>query len=153
MTRDEEGSDSAREMPFREKSAWVSLGASVIVYGWYFAGYAEALAAGNATRHVFIGRLILSFFVLTVLEIVGQVYLAVRAPKDANARADERERRIRMRAIWIAYGILTVGVWMTVGALWGEFETFFVMNMLFFFLVLATIARTAAEIVQFRREA
>jgi hypothetical protein len=153
MSEQETGVDAARDMPFREKSAWVSLTTSVAVYGWYFATYAAALADGHATRALFSGRLVGTFFVLVVLGIALQVVIAVRAPSDANAPADERERLIHLKATRIAYAVLATGVVLTIGALWAGSESFFAMNMLFFFFVAASVANYATEIVLFRRSA
>jgi hypothetical protein len=153
MTQEQDSTGTIANMPFREKSAWVSLISSLVVYGWYFATYTAALTAGHATRALFSGRLVRTFFVLVVLGIALQVVIAVRAPSDANAPADERERLISLKATRIAYAVLATGVVLAIGALWAGSESFFAMNMLFFFFVAASVANYATEIVLFRRSA
>ena len=63
-------------MSFREKSAWITLITLVIVF--------EALVLATIT------------FVVVV--VVAHVIVAVRAPREASAPADERERLIGLKA-------------------------------------------------------
>src|SRR3954447_12591891 len=138
------------EVSFREKSAWVSLVSNALVYGVYFAGLAAAWAAGGIDHATFVGRLIAAFVLLVILEIALHVAISVTATKDALTPRDERERLIELKATSIAYGVLAAGTVMSVGALMGGADAFVVMNLLFFALVLATVAKYGSEIVRFR---
>jgi hypothetical protein len=144
---------SLKHMSFREKSAWISLVSNLAVYGWYFATLAAAWLADRADADAFGWRLIAAFAVLVILEIVLHVAAAVRAPEDALAPEDERERLIALKSTNLAYGVLASGVVLSIAALLGDGAPFAVLNLLFFALVLATVANYASLIVRFRVQA
>lgn len=84
-------------MSFREKSAW-AMAALMIVAGFYYlnlvVGASRELGAAAAPAGIFI-----AFVILVVIgSVAAQVLLAVTAPRDANAPADERERPLLHQA-------------------------------------------------------
>ena len=93
-------------MAWREKQAWLALSVMVVAYGVYF-----ALVAGE--RRSMLAMLLLFGGVAiaqAVVMIVGSIVLAVRAGKEAQARADERDRAIDRRSARIAYFVLLIGM-------------------------------------------
>jgi hypothetical protein len=95
-------------MSFKEKSAWIifitTLITAVIYFtalGLSFAGYVRYASV----LHLF-GALMLG---LVIAQIVGHVVIAARAPADANAPADERERIIGWKADRVGFYTLIVG--------------------------------------------
>ena len=95
-------------MSFKEKSAWIifitTLITAVIYFtalGLSFAGYVRYASV----LHLF-GALMLG---LVIVQIVGHVVIAARAPADANAPTDERERIIGWKADRVGFYTLTVG--------------------------------------------
>jgi hypothetical protein len=105
-------------MTFHEKSAWISLVAIVLVGGFYFLHVPWTLTP-SPDRHLAVGFLycILAFL---VIEVVGHVVVAVRAPKEAHAPRDERERLINLKAIRMAAYVYVIGSFLAVYTLhWG----------------------------------
>jgi len=102
-------------MPFREKSAWLM----AIILGLTGAGYFIVVASLSTA----IGRLVppliplvvVFTFVLAALAAVGHIVIALLAPKDAVAPADERDRAITARAgAWSSY-VLAAGIALGLG--------------------------------------
>lgn len=96
-------------MPYREKTAWLMLLAIIVAFGPYFL----LAARGGAGPLPDLGQL-LRFAIATGVQVlvlaVGHALLALRAPDDARASADERDRAIEQRAIRYAYYVLITGM-------------------------------------------
>src|ERR1700733_13240901 len=100
-------------MPFREKSAWISLVCLVTVFGGF----------SLAGRFIAGGRAALFFGCVTafvVLRIVLHVIATATAPEDARAPLDERERLIGLMAgrnanIALIAGVMAVPLSMHMG--------------------------------------
>ncbi|MEA3064673.1 MAG: hypothetical protein QOJ27_1119 [Sphingomonadales bacterium] len=84
-------------MSFREKSAWV-MAVLMSLAGLYYlnlaVGASRALGAPAPPVGIFIAYVIL----VVIASVAAQVGLALSAPKEANAPADERERPLLQRA-------------------------------------------------------
>jgi hypothetical protein len=97
-------------MSFREKSAWISTAATLVVWGWYFVNVFRAVAGGEPDGE----RLLALFVGCVVLNVVIEVVLAIAvsalAPRQASAPADERERLIGLKATGFAYHVVVLGV-------------------------------------------
>jgi hypothetical protein len=96
-------------MSFREKTAWISLGVTALVWGGYFASVWRELAAPDPSSGDILGLFVRAVILTVVLEVALAIAVAVAAPKAANSPADERERLIELRSTRIAYGVLSVG--------------------------------------------
>ena len=97
-------------MPFREKSAWLMAGVIVATAALYAAIVAPL---PNAVPPLPI--VIAYVVVLTLLSVFGQIAIAVFAPRDAGAAADERDRRIADRAGNLSGNVLAVGIVLAMG--------------------------------------
>jgi hypothetical protein len=100
-------------MSFKEKSAWIvfitTLVASITYFtalGLSFAGYVQYARV----LHLF-GALVVG---LIVVQIIAHIILAARAPADANAPADERERIIGWKADRVGFYTLIVGAMLAI---------------------------------------
>ena len=99
-------------MAFREKIAWLTLGAMVLAYTIYFSLLAVAFdpAAPQLGQTV---HMLLLFGGVTlgqlIVVIVGSAWLAIRARRDAQGKADERDRAIARRGTHVGYFVLMVG--------------------------------------------
>lgn len=93
-------------MPFREKSAWISLLATIGVYGVYFTAFARAIAAGRGVG--FAGPLTACVIALVVVQAGMHIVTAALSPEDARAPEDERERAIRTAARARAFYVLEI---------------------------------------------
>jgi uncharacterized membrane protein len=140
-------------MSFREKSAWISLLTYGGVYGYYFWTLSRVIAAGDATTFAYGGILVRSMFLLVVIEVALQIALALRAPREAQAAADERERLIALKATRIAFHVVMIGAATTCAAIAISAPAFYTTNGLFLAMVLAEVVRNASQVVYFRRDA
>ena len=95
-------------MPFREKTAWISLVTMLAVFGTFFG----ALASGRAPSDGLgaLHGLILSVAAVIVLQVALGVTARVLAGADAASPKDERERLIELKATRIAFYVLIAGV-------------------------------------------
>jgi phage tail protein X len=144
-------------MPFREKSAWVSLAATIMVYGVYFAMLIPRLAATPGPAEPYFGLLFACVVGLIVLQIVLQAGMAITRPADAIAPIDERERLIVLKSDRVAGIVLSTLAgclfmiylagpgFMANGAMMA--------NAILFALVLAAASKYASQIVYFHRGA
>jgi hypothetical protein len=137
-------------MPFREKSAWISVLSMSGIYGFYFW---SVIHAGPQGGHFHFGTLLGTIIALVVVQIVLTVAVAIFTPKEAKAPRDEREKLIELRAIRVAYAGLATSV--ALACFFGAFNPpiIFNTNALLFILVTAEILRSACQIVQYRRGA
>lgn len=140
-------------MSYREKSAWIAVLLYLGIYGWYAWTLAKVIAAGQTETFDYWGELISLIIVLVVATVVLESIVAAKSPKEAQARRDERERLIHVKAANVGYGVVMVGA---VGVIWaiamGK-SSFYTANGLFLTMVLAETARHAAQIFFFRRGA
>src|SRR5262245_18542078 len=133
-------------MSFREKSAWVSFGAILLVFGLYF-GAVMLARAGDLDPVRLSGLFVLAVIALVVIEVVLHVAFAIAAPRDAQAPADERERLITLRAIRPGSYILAVGVFLGIFALHFGADGRQMAQALLFAFVVAELVRYGTEIV------
>ena len=106
---------SIREMPYREKEAWLYLIAMVVAIGPYFAWVAFGDHAAAPLPDF---RQLLMYGVAATAQMLiigaGHLYLRLAYADDARAPADERDHEIGRRSMSIAYYILITGL-ITVG--------------------------------------
>lgn len=94
-------------MPFREKTAWISLVTMLAVFGAFYGGVAAGVIVGVAKVHF----LILSVLAVIVLQVVATVFAAgLSRDDDPRSPRDERERLIELKATRIAFYVVVVAV-------------------------------------------
>jgi hypothetical protein len=136
-------------MPFREKSAWISLVLIVLLFGTYFwRAFTEPLRGGQAVHW-----LLLIVVVFVVLEVALHIVVAIQAPRDARAPQDERERLIGLRATRIAYFTLMGGALLSIFSVHLGAGVRTVISCAFLSVVAAELVKFASQIVFFRRGA
>ena len=134
-------------MAFREKHAWLSLLAMVVIYGAYFLSLSRAGAQAGGF-HLGLLDAIIAF---VVIQVVLTTALALYKPGEAVAPRDEREKLIDLRANRVAYAALATSL--ACACFFGAFDPpiRFGTNALLFILVAAEVLRAACQIVQYRR--
>ena len=95
-------------MAFREKTLWVSLLATIAIWGWYFAHFLDALHKGEATLAGSAFHLAGAVILLVIVQVAATVVLAIAAPRAAQAPADARERDFDRSASSVAYVVSSV---------------------------------------------
>lgn len=138
-------------MGFREKVAWGALAAYVVVFGWYFADFANHWQARIASDDHGLGAIVGAVVLLIVLSIVLAIATVLGTPKaDVRTRFDEREKLIRLRAANIAAAVVTVGALAVIAVLLMGVNPVLAANFLLGVLVAGDIVKAVAQIVQFR---
>ena len=141
-------------MSFREKVAWASLLAHLVVFGWYFTSFGQNWSARAASDDHGLGQMVGAIVALVALSIVFAVAATISTPKsDVRAQYDEREKIIRLRAANIASAVVTVGVILVMNALIFGWNTVVAANLLLAALVTGEIVKALAQIIQFRASA
>lgn len=137
-------------MPFREKTAWISLISMTGIYGIYFW---TVIRAGEQARDFRFSGLMATVIALIIVQILLTGIAAIMAPKDANRPRDEREKLIELRATRMAYAGLATGI--CLACLFGALDPpiVFDTNSLLMVLVTAELVRSGSQIVQYRRSA
>ena len=139
-------------MPFREKKAWVTIAALLIVfipYGFYMT---RAYHVPEPNYKYLMHLAAIAFTGFVVLEIILILVARKLSPEDAGLPKDEMEKLYASRATRVAYVtlitlVLVVSFLMihTIGGNWGW-------GMLFLGAVIGSeIARAVTLIVQYRR--
>tara|TARA_B100000315_G_scaffold250691_1_gene283944 strand:- start:469 stop:888 length:420 start_codon:yes stop_codon:yes gene_type:complete len=137
-------------MSFREKSAWISLISILLVSGFFFRHVPSMMTAES--HPALVRGLLYCVIALVVIEVVAHVVVAMRAPKDAQAPKDERERLIELKAIRSAHYVFVVGVLLAVSSMIHIRANVFAMayHLLLAFVV-AEVVNYATRIVYHRR--
>jgi hypothetical protein len=140
-------------MSFREKTAWVTLCAIVIVSLMYWLHVPSPFEAHSHSHMLHaMGASVLAYL---LIEVIARVVLRLRNPQDARLPKDERERLIDLKALRVAYYVLITGI------LGGMFVTLHLAGasheavtwVVFMTFVVSQMAKHAARIYYFRRGA
>lgn len=140
-----------RDVSFREKTAWAMAIILTAAGFFYFDKVVRISAAIGETAPPMIGLVIAYVVVIVIASIIVMSVLAGTAGKEADAPADERERRIQDKAgNWSGY-VLAVPL---LGGLW-HYSAGMDGNMLFHIaflsLMLSQIAEYVFQIILYRR--
>jgi len=135
-------------MPFREKSAWISLVCLIATFGVFFTsmGVGVIPQQGWGAFHHFL----LTVVGFIVLQIVLHVIAAILTPKDAGTPVDERERLILLKAGRNGHLVLIVAALATPLSLHFGFNAAAMAYHLMLGLVVSEIVRSTSQIVYFR---
>ena len=138
------------EMSFREKSAWISFVTILLFFGVLFWNVARVLAGRVTARAIYpLSMALIAGFV--VLEIVLHLVVAMRAPNEALAPRDERERLIDMRATRVAFQVLVVGALAGVGMLHVTSSAWSMAQVVLLAVVIAELVRFGGQILFYMR--
>jgi hypothetical protein len=97
-------------MSFREKSAWITLIAILVVFV-LFALHAPNLSdPGLWEVHILLACIV----AFMVIELVAYIVLRLRYSEDARTPKDERERLIDLKAIRLAARVYVIGSFLAV---------------------------------------
>lgn len=137
-------------MPFREKSAWISLLSISGICGVYFWSVKHAGPQLDGFRF---GSLLETIIALVIVQAVLTIAAAILTPTEAKAPRDERERLIELKATRVAYSGLATGI--ALACFFGAFNPpiVFDTNALLLVLVTAELLRSGSQIIQYRLSA
>ncbi|WP_246156428.1 hypothetical protein [Sphingorhabdus profundilacus] len=85
--------------------------------------------------------------------IAGTVFFAIRTPKEANLKEDEREKTIHLRGTHMAYYPLVLGVWANIFFLINGIGFGYSVNILIATLVVSEVIRVGSQLYFYRKGA
>ncbi len=150
-------------MSFREKSAWICLVITLVVFVPYFLQVFAPLGRGEL--RLGLGNVLSAFIAMSVLQVLLSVVFHVAlALHDRNEAGDERDRAIESKSIRVAYyvlvttcflagfGMFVLGGLSSVPALASSLQAYLLMSqVLLFCIVLAETAQYVTQVVSYRR--
>jgi len=138
-------------MSFREKSAWVTLVAIVLVSAMYVFHVPRVFAPNPWAMTA----LVVSLVAFIVIEVVAWLVLRFRHPQDAHTPKDELERLIELKALRLAMYVYVAGsflsTFVTVHHVRGSAQMLGACLLVAF--IVAGIVNYTARIVYYRRHA
>jgi len=138
-------------MSFREKSAWITLIALILLTLFFITHLPPPLTLAPLGGWVF-QVLAIGVVAFVVIEVIAHVIVAVRSPRDARAPRDERERLIALKGTNIgayAYVVLSLGSVFVVVHLGAN--AIGVAYCVFLSFVIAQVVNYAARVLYYRR--
>ncbi|HET9624312.1 MAG TPA: hypothetical protein VFP84_23230 [Kofleriaceae bacterium] len=139
--------EPAAGLTFKEKSLWVTLVSTVVLYGYYFV---RALQIGDGDPGAAGGLFLAVVIVFTAIHVVINAALAIhRRPE----RSDERDRAVARKAAAFGYYVMMTGLWGTLGVAVLRLGAFWFVHAGLFTIVTAEIVRCAAQLAYYRRGA
>jgi hypothetical protein len=103
------------KMPFQEKSTWIMSAALLLCGLFYFAQVKSMSSSLGELAPPTIPIVIVYTIILVLVATVGHIVIAIFAPREANAPADERERRVFDRAAHLSGYVFATGVVLSLG--------------------------------------
>ena len=155
-------------MSLKEKSTWISLLATIVVFGWYAINVMSidmSTMRGEHANTAAMGYLSGAVLYIIVIEILFQSLIAVAGSK-ADIEGDERDRMIALTANNSGYWVLSVGVIITLGQLLLPhvlgIESFvrerfplplFEVHVLLFAFIMSEVVRFTHQVILYRKDA
>ncbi len=140
-------------MSFREKSAWITFFTVLTFAGLWFTHLVrvEFLRAHDDNPLLWFFGILAA---LIVLEIGLHVAIAIQSPREARTPKDERERLIDLKASRVAFYVLLVGSFASLGTLHIRGANRFTMaQCLMGSILVALLTRFGTQIALHRRDA
>ena len=145
---------------FREKSAWVILGAILVVFVPYFTFVFRLFAAGQLVAGAVLGLFIGATIWMILLTAGFHIALSLFSRAD---NPDERDRAIELKSFRVAYAIMAITFFCAIGAMvvlalpsanpsgvrW--LAPVFVSQVFFLCFVLAEIGKYLTQVICHRR--
>jgi hypothetical protein len=136
-------------MSFREKSTWVSFVLLLALSTAYFWNFLLMLA-DRPHSDVLFPFLVLGF---VIGQIILQAVIAAQSPREARAPKDEREQLIDLKATRVAFFVLMLGAFSSVGAMHFRVSRFEMGNFTLLAIVFAELTVLGTRLLLYRRGA
>ena len=138
------------EMSFNEKSAWIMAAITVGSYVAYLniiLGNAHNLPLADVP---YASTLLWTIGAVIVASIVAHIVAAIAAPEDAD-KQDQRDREIERYGEYTGHWFVVAGAVGALGMSMAELSHFWIANVIYLALVVATLVASAAKILAYRR--
>ena len=143
------------DMSYKEKSLLASLGATLLVFGWYFYQVFSNQMFNIGYEFTF-NDIFKPIILFVVLEIIIQSFLV------GKNKEDERDALIELTSYRNSYWVLSVGVWflliqlLYVGSgdwydIWENSSMVFISHLLLLFVVLAEVTSFITQLYHYRK--
>lgn len=136
-------------MSFREKSAWVTLIAILLVSLLFFTHGPRVFAGRVGAWELHLVGICIAAFVL--IEVVAHLVLYLRNPRDARTPKDEREQLADLKATRLAAYVFVLGSFVAILTSVHAPNAAIVGFVVLAAFVLAEIVNYAARIIYYRR--
>lgn len=135
-------------MSFKEKSIWISLVTTILIFGYYFLRIFQ-MANNEEATHTEIAVFFISVIVLIVIvETILHILLAIFHRPEAE---DERDRLIELKATRNAYYLLVAGVFTAIVGFVVSAAPILVAHIILFFFILAETGAFITQLFYYRR--
>jgi len=138
-------------MSFQEKSTWVSLGITLLIFGAYFTFAFGVFSDAETPAGVLIPVFIATVVATTIIQAFLHTILGIAFNKEAEKGADERDHLIELRATRISYFILVFGVFATGVSMLLTASPIMMANIILFFFILAEVVGFSIQLFYYRR--
>lgn len=115
-------------------------------FGWYFLQYPWAIMDTPAGRGAVAGMLVIVTIIVAGLMTVTASFLAIRYPREANFKEDEREQQLHRRGTFVAYYPLVLGVYAVIVAVFNHVSDAALLNLLIAVVVAAELVRVGWQL-------
>jgi len=141
-------------MPYREKTAWLSLLAMAITFGPYFTMTAMHLLPSEPMPNL---RQLALFAATAIVEMVilgvGHLYLRRRSTEEARMPLDERDQTIMRRSVSSAYYVLIAGMILVGCVMPFNSNGWSITNAALFMIVAAEVVHYGVVVFSYRSQA
>ncbi len=139
-------------MSFREKMHWSAFVGIAVAFGWYFLSYPWSIVGTRAGVGAVGGMLVPVTLIIIAVMSVTAGYLAVRYPKEASLKDDEREHSIHLRGTHAAYYPLVLGSYAVLIAIFNRIEGAALLNLVLAVTISAELVRVGSQLWIYRQE-
>lgn len=138
-------------MPYREKTAWLSLVAMVLTFGPYFGYVAWRMPLPDTPNLQLLALYGITCLAQLTILGAGTLVLRARTPRDDRGRPDERDNTIGRRSYVAGYGVLLAGMIMVGIIMPFIFNGWTLVNAALKMIIVAEMVRYAVVIWGYRR--
>lgn len=138
-------------MTHHEKTIWVSLVSTVIIFGTYFFQAFSIMNDPERPDQTLIMYFIIAVVIAVAIQITTQIFFALTDRKAAEAGMDERDKCIDLKTNRISYYVLVFGIWIGVGTQALESNATLLINILMLSFVVAELVTYISKLVIYRR--
>ena len=141
-------------MPYREKTAWLSLLAMVVTFGPYFTMIAtRSLPSEPMPNLRQLGLFAVTAIVQMLILGVGHLYLRRASAQDARMPLDERDQAIQRRSVSCAYYVLIAGMILVGCVMPFNSSGWSIVNAALFMIIAAEVVHYGVVVFSYRRQA
>jgi hypothetical protein len=141
-------------MPYREKTAWLSLLAMAVTFGPYFAITATRSVPSEPMPNL---RQLGLFAVTAIVQMLilgaGHLYLRRGSVQEARMPLDERDQAIMRRSISSAYYVLIAGMILVGCVMPFKSSGWNIINAALFTIIVAEVVHYGVVVFSYRRQA